>query len=182
MLNRGDLFLNEYESIKNDTNYYHSLHEQVMLSHDEKTLDHREHESGISRLRGQLSSKASGIVLETNIGTHRNFLHYDFGRITKLIGCDWVQSGVTKSEQKDSTSTIIMCDTNKLPFPDSQFDTIVDTFGLECSYDLEHSYSEMKRLVKPGGKILLLERGLGFWMQDNFQLMRRASVNLGARG
>ena len=40
----------------------------------------------------------------------------------------------------------------------------------------------MKRLVKPGGKILLLERGLGFWLQDNFTLIRKASVNLGARG
>ncbi len=29
---------------------------------------------------------------------------------------------------------------------------------------------------------MLLERGLGFWMQDNFTLMRKASVNLGARG
>lgn len=39
MLNRGDIFANEYEMIKNDSNYYHSLHEQVMLSHDEKVLD-----------------------------------------------------------------------------------------------------------------------------------------------
>ena len=37
-------------------------------------------------------------------------------------------------------------------------------------------------MVKPGGKILLLERGLGFWMIDNFMLMQKASVNLGARG
>ena len=37
-------------------------------------------------------------------------------------------------------------------------------------------------MTKKGGKILLLERGLGFWMQDNFLLMRKASVNLGARG
>lgn len=27
MLSRGDLFANEYEMIKSDTNYYHSLHE-----------------------------------------------------------------------------------------------------------------------------------------------------------
>ena len=51
MLNRGDIFANEYEMIKNDSNYYHSLHEQVMLSHDEKVLDQREQESGVTRLR-----------------------------------------------------------------------------------------------------------------------------------
>ncbi len=37
-------------------------------------------------------------------------------------------------------------------------------------------------MTKPGGKILLLERGLGFWLQDNFTLLSKASVNLGARG
>ena len=182
MLSRGDLFANEYEMIKSDTNYYHSLHEQVMLSHDEKQLDARETESGVTKLRQQLVSKASGIVLEMNIGTHRNFLHYDRSKIYKFIGCDWVQSAISKCEQKDTEGTMILCDSNRLPFPDCQFDTIIDTFCLECSYDIERQYAELKRMVKPGGKILLIERGLGFWMQDNFQLMRRASVNLGARG
>jgi hypothetical protein len=37
-------------------------------------------------------------------------------------------------------------------------------------------------MTKPGGRILLLERGLGFWMQDNFSLMQKCSVNLAARG
>lgn len=59
---------------------------------------------------------------------------------------------------------------------------MIDTFGLECSYNLEKAYAEMKRVTKQGGKILLLERGIGFWMQDNFTLLRKASVNLGARG
>ena len=59
---------------------------------------------------------------------------------------------------------------------------MIDTFGLECSYDIDLAYAELKRLTKPGGRILLLERGLGFWMYDNFLLMRKASVNLGARG
>lgn len=28
----------------------------------------------------------------------------------------------------------------------------------------------------------MMERGLGYWMQDNFTLLQKASVNLGARG
>ena len=71
---------------------------------------------------------------------------------------------------------------HKTPFSDASFDTVIDTFGLECSYNLEKGYSEIKRLTKPGGKILLMERGLGFWMWDNLTLLRKASVNLGARG
>lgn len=115
-------------------------------------------------MRQQLASKASGIVLEVNVGTHRNFNFYNFNKIVKFIGVDWVQACITSAEQKDNISTLVLCDTNKMPFPDNQFDTIIDTFGLECSYDLDRSYNEIKRLTKPGGKILLLERGLGYWM------------------
>jgi hypothetical protein len=45
-----------------------------------------------------LITKATGIVLETNIGTHRNHPYYDFGKIIKFIGIDWVQAAVTKCE------------------------------------------------------------------------------------
>ena len=78
--------------------------------------------------------------------------------------------------------SIINCDMHRTPFSDNSFDTVVDTFGLECSYDIQKAYSEIKRLTKPGGRILLLERGLGFWRWDNFTLLQKASTNLGARG
>jgi methyltransferase OMS1, mitochondrial len=68
-----------------------------------------------------------------------------------------------------------------MPFSDNSFDTVVDTFGLECSYDMQRAYQEMKRLAKPGGRILLLERGKGFWLFDNFRMMLRCSVNMSAR-
>ena len=29
-------------------------------------------------------------------------------------------------------------------FKDAQFDTVVDTFGLECAYDINQAYREMK--------------------------------------
>ena len=78
--------------------------------------------------------------------------------------------------------TIVNCDVHKMPFKEGSFDAVVDTFGLECTYDIERAYGQMKKVTKPGGKILLLERGLGFWMLDNVNLMRKAIVNLGARG
>ena len=139
----------------------------------------------ITRLREQLASKAEGIVLETNIGMSMNYVFYNMSKIRRFIGCDWVQATNKKAEAKAGFRrevTVINCDVHKTPFSDASFDTVIDTFGLECSYDLEKAYAEMKRLTKPGGKILLLERGLGFWMMDNLTLLRKASVNLGARG
>ena len=73
-------------------------------------------------------------------------------------------------------------DIHETPFSDDSFDTVIDTFGLECCYDLDRAIAEIKRVTKKGGKILLLERGRGVWMEDNLELLRKASLNLGARG
>jgi len=50
-----------------------------------------------------------------------------------------------------------------MPFSDNSIDTVVDTFGLECCYDIERAYKEMKRICKKGGKLVLLERGKAAW-------------------
>ncbi|GJJ78045.1 methyltransferase OMS1, mitochondrial [Entomortierella parvispora] len=55
-----------------------------------------------------------------------------------------------------------------IPYPDQSFDTIVDTFGL-CSFEEPVKVlQEMKRVLKPGGQLLLLEHGNSNWkaMQD----------------
>ena len=51
-----------------------------------------------------------------------------------------------------------------LPYPDSSYDTVVDTFGL-CSVESPSAaLAEMIRVCRPGGKILLLEHGRsGYW-------------------
>ena len=74
------------------------------------------------------------------------------------------------------------CDIHKTQFSDNSFDPVVDTFGLECCYDIDRAYYEIKRITKKGGKILLLERGDGVWQWDRFETMRKAELNLGARG
>ena len=114
-----------------------------------------------------MASKAEGIVLETNIGVSMNYQFYNMSKIRKFIGVDWVTSTNRKAEAKAGNRrevNIVNCDTHKTPFSDASFDTVIDTFGLECSYNLEKAYTEIKRLTKPGGKILLMERGLGYWM------------------
>ena len=79
-------------------------------------------------------------MLETNIGVSMNHQFYNMSAIKRFIGCDWVQSTNRKAEQKSSKEnkiTIINCDSHKTPFSDNSFDAVVDTFGLECSYNLE---------------------------------------------
>jgi methyltransferase OMS1 len=65
-------------------------------------------------------------------------------------------------------------DCTKLEYMDNSFDTVVDTFGLQSSYDYKMQFEEMKRVCKVGGKILLLEIGESLWKTTNFKIIQEA--------
>ena len=47
-------------------------------------------------------------------------------------------------------------------FDDGTFDTVVDSLTLNSVFNREQLADEMKRVCKPGGRILLLERGQSY--------------------
>jgi len=84
--------------LRANANFYHALHEQVALGLQEKEQEAAEQEVGIDLLRQKLiTPHAHGIVLETCIGTSTNRKYYDFSKIRKLIGLDWVPANITKA-------------------------------------------------------------------------------------
>jgi ubiquinone/menaquinone biosynthesis C-methylase UbiE len=56
-----------------------------------------------------------------------------------------------------------VADVEHLPFDDEQFDCVVDTFGLCSVADPHAPMSEMSRVCKSGGLVLLLEHGASSW-------------------
>jgi methyltransferase OMS1 len=69
-------------------------------------------------------------------------------------------------------------DSTNILYNDDSFDTVVDTFGLQASYDYKTQYQEMKRICKVGGKILLMEVGESFWKYLNYRILKRAEKEL----
>ena len=51
----------------------------------------------------------------------------------------------------------VQCDAEKLPFPDAQFDRVSIAFGLRNVTHKESALAEMRRVLKPGGRVLVLE-------------------------
>lgn len=49
------------------------------------------------------------------------------------------------------------CDAEKLPFPDNHFDCITVAFGLRNMTHKDAALAEMYRVLKPGGRLLVLE-------------------------
>jgi demethylmenaquinone methyltransferase/2-methoxy-6-polyprenyl-1,4-benzoquinol methylase len=50
-----------------------------------------------------------------------------------------------------------VCDAEKLPFPDNYFDVVSVAFGLRNMTHKDVAVAEMNRVLKPGGKLLVLE-------------------------
>lgn len=52
---------------------------------------------------------------------------------------------------------VAVCDAEKLPFPDNYFDLVSVSFGLRNMTHKDVALSEMHRVLKPGGQLLVLE-------------------------
>jgi demethylmenaquinone methyltransferase/2-methoxy-6-polyprenyl-1,4-benzoquinol methylase len=50
-----------------------------------------------------------------------------------------------------------LCDAEKLPFPDNTFDIVTVAFGLRNMTHKDRALKEMCRVLKPGGRLLVLE-------------------------
>ena len=53
--------------------------------------------------------------------------------------------------------TFVQADAEKLPFPDNTFDCITIAFGLRNVTHKEEAIASMFRVLKPGGRLLVLE-------------------------
>ncbi|SMF98323.1 bifunctional demethylmenaquinone methyltransferase/2-methoxy-6-polyprenyl-1,4-benzoquinol methylase UbiE [Burkholderia singularis] len=51
----------------------------------------------------------------------------------------------------------LLCDAEKLPFPDNYFDIVTVAFGLRNMTHKEVALAEMRRVTKPGGRVFVLE-------------------------
>ncbi|PKO60356.1 MAG: hypothetical protein CVU24_13305, partial [Betaproteobacteria bacterium HGW-Betaproteobacteria-18] len=51
----------------------------------------------------------------------------------------------------------LVCDAEKLPFPDKHFNLVTVAFGLRNMTHKDEALAEMNRVLKPGGKLLVLE-------------------------
>jgi demethylmenaquinone methyltransferase/2-methoxy-6-polyprenyl-1,4-benzoquinol methylase len=52
---------------------------------------------------------------------------------------------------------VAQCDAEKLPFPESSFDCVTVAFGLRNMTHKEVALAEMRRVLRPGGRLLVLE-------------------------
>ena len=52
---------------------------------------------------------------------------------------------------------VLTCDAEYLPFPDGYFDVLIVSFGLRNMTHKDRALKEMQRVLKPGGRLMVLE-------------------------
>ena len=114
--------------------------------------------------RERIIPLAHGVVLEIGMGPGLNLPFYNPDQVTKVIGVDPNQAFLRLGESRRQASPVplevIRAPAEALPLEAASVDTVVITYTLCSVDDPEQALREIRRVLKPGGKVLLLEHGL----------------------
>lgn len=97
-----------------------------------------------------------GNVLDVACGTGDMVLALQESGCT-VTGVDLSEEMMAIAKQKAPETTYKIADAEHLPFPDETFDAVTCAFGVRNFVHLEKGLNEMLRVLKPGGRIAILE-------------------------
>jgi ubiquinone/menaquinone biosynthesis C-methylase UbiE len=154
----------------------------------------------LGRARHDLLADLSGDVLEIGAGTGANFQHYPDA--AKVIALEpdphMLKRARAKLDEVGRTNIEVHAGPAELlPFPDASFDAVVSTLVLCTVSDPAKALAEIRRALRPGGRLVFIEhvRGQGFagrlqdlirpiwsWGGAGCQLNRRTADTIRAAG
>jgi demethylmenaquinone methyltransferase/2-methoxy-6-polyprenyl-1,4-benzoquinol methylase len=74
-----------------------------------------------------------------------------------VIGTDFSEAMLERARAKSSAVTWEWANALELPYPDDGFDATTVGFGARNLSDLDRGLAEMARVVRPGGRVVILE-------------------------
>lgn len=103
----------------------------------------------------------NAVVLDVACGTGDLSLTLFENGSAKIVGLDFCRPmldiAASKSRKAGAAVSLIEGDALKLPFADSSFDAATIAFGLRNFTSTEAGFKELRRVLKPGGSVAVLE-------------------------
>lgn len=138
-----------------------NLYDQHVLPH---LIDFACGMGAVMKTRAQIVPQAEGRVLEIGIGSGLNLSFYDPAKVSVIVGVDPSAAMQKLAQQRAAEISIpvemIALELGQIQAADASFDSIVCTFTLCTIPDAMAALQEMRRVLKPGGKLLFSEHGL----------------------
>jgi SAM-dependent methyltransferase len=115
---------------------------------------------GMAARRRALLADARGRVLELGAGTGLNLPVYP-DALDELVLTEPDQAMCSRLERRVRRSgrpaTVVAAPAEALPFADASFDTVVSTLVLCTVPDVTGALRELRRVLRPGGRLLFIE-------------------------
>src|SRR5215472_8639381 len=116
--------------------------------------------AGLATIRATLLAEAAGDVLEVGAGTGLNLIRYP-GEVSTLTVTEPAGSMLRRLQsvavRAGRPATVLRAPAEDLPFEDASFDTVVSTLVLSGVDDQPRAVREIRRVLKPGGRLLFVE-------------------------
>ena len=146
--------------------------------------------AGLADARADLLAGAAGRVLEIGAGTGANLAHLPPAAVESLVLVE--PSGPMRTrlarrvaELRDrlpADTRVLDGSADALPVPDGSVDTLVSTLVLCSVPDVDTTVAELRRVIAPGGRLLLLEHVAGHGRTRRLQGMIDPAWRVVARG
>lgn len=134
-------------------------------------------EAGLRERRRALLARARGRVLEIGAGTGLNLDHYG-PEVSELVLTEPEEAMARRLRARSTRGQVVEAPADRLPFPDDSFDSVVSTLVLCTVPDQPGALAEIRRVLKPGGRLLFLEHvrshdaGLAKWQDRILPIWR----------
>jgi len=131
----------------------------------------------LSDWRAELLQGATGEVLEVGAGTGANVAFYG-SDVTRLVLSEpdpHMRARLSRRVAKDDLprAAVSAGEAGLLPFDAASFDTVVSTLVLCSVPDLARSLADIRRVLRPGGRLLFLEHVAADDRPDRLAWQRR---------
>ena len=117
----------------------------------------------IGRQRGKVVPLAYGEVLELGMGAGANLPYYDRSKVANVSAVEpnaQMRSRAAKAAAEAGIEIKLLDGVGeRLPFEDRSFDCIVCTYTLCTVGDVGKTLSELRRVLKPDGRLFYCEHG-----------------------